>query len=307
MLRSPRQILIRCLSLALLIGSAGRAQQPVEPLSGPLVVAPVACLDADIPPTWLQLEQSRVLNIRDTGQDARSPHQGWCGETCIQQALAYYGCYAPQPVIHQAGSPRHPDLYASELPVALKAMGAQFEACSQEAYEVNAFIGWCRTHVQKGHPVIAGVKLNPTRHRDWSLDHFVLLKGTGPTSLTYNTTWKYDESGTHEELGSTRSAIAFKNPFDDYDGIAVTGLESRQPGDAVVRVFLRIPWKGQVDLKVKCEGLTPGSRYRLLLASAPGGTEFQTVASFTAHRDAVAFKLVLDASRVVLFRCIPEP
>jgi hypothetical protein len=210
-------------------------------------------------------------------------------------------------MIHQAGSPRRPDLYAHELPVALRVLGARYEACSKEAYDVNDFIGWCRTQVQKGHPVIAGVKLNPTRHRDWSLDHFVLLKGIGPNSIIYNTTWKYDDSGTHEELGSTRSAIAFKNPFDDYDGLAVTGLVNRQPRDAVVRVFLRIPWKGQVDLTVKCEGLTPGVRYRLLLASAAVGAEYRPITSFTAHRDAMAFKLTLDASKVAYFRCVPEP
>ncbi len=210
-------------------------------------------------------------------------------------------------MIHQAGSPKHPDLYSNELAIALRTLGARYEACSKEAYDVTEFIGWCRAQVQAGHPVIAGVKLNPTRHRDWSLDHFVLIKGSGPDSLTYNTTWKYDASGTHEELSSTRSAIAFKNPFDDYDGIAVTGLETRRPGDAAVRVFLRIPWKGQVDLKVKCEGLIKGSRYRLLVASAPTGAEFLPVASFTAPRNTAAFTVVLDASRMAVFRCVPEP
>jgi len=67
----------RCLSLALLILSVGRAEPPVEPPLDLLLVPPVECAAGEIPPTVLQIEQSRVLNIRDTGQDAQSPHQGW--------------------------------------------------------------------------------------------------------------------------------------------------------------------------------------------------------------------------------------
>ena len=132
------------------------------------------------------------LEIPDTGQEQRRPESGWCGEAAIQMALSYYGAYASQQAINRAGKPVHPDLYANEVPVAMSNLGMEFKAWQGEG--MPAFLRWVQGELTAGHPVLLGVKIYPTAHPEWGLDHFVLAVGCTKESLTYNTTWKRQET-----------------------------------------------------------------------------------------------------------------
>lgn len=127
---------------------------------------------------------SAVLAIPDRKQAPESPPSGWCGETAIQEALLHVGVWASQQAIHDAGHSKHPDLYSDELPVALKNLGVKTSTFTGGDYEA-----WVQQSIYEGDPVIAGVKLLPTEHPKWGLDHFVLVVGYGPKGLLVNTTW----------------------------------------------------------------------------------------------------------------------
>ena len=59
------------------------------------------------------------LNIPNRDWDPQRPNKsvGWCAETCIQMALAYYGVEISQKSINRSGSPSHPDLSMDEMDV----------------------------------------------------------------------------------------------------------------------------------------------------------------------------------------------
>jgi len=97
------------------------------------------------------------------------------------------GAYVSQAAIHRAGRPTHPDLYSNEIPVALAALGARYSRFSGGGY--RAFVAWTSAALDRGFPVLAGVKLLPTQHPEWGLDHFVLVVGEGEPGLLVDTTW----------------------------------------------------------------------------------------------------------------------
>jgi hypothetical protein len=128
---------------------------------------------------------SKELPIPDRKQHASSPPSGWCGETAIQEALLYSGVWASQKQIHAAGKSKHPDLYSDEIPIALTELGVKFtKHAGKTSYEQ-----FVRDAIDAGDPVLAGVKILPSEHPTWGLDHFVLVVGYGPSGFLTNTTW----------------------------------------------------------------------------------------------------------------------
>ena len=119
-------------------------------------------------------EGERALPIAARRHAPEAPPQGWCGETAIQEALLYFGVWAPQARINASAKPAHPDLYSNDVPVALAALGARFEAYRAGA---EPYVRFVRRAIDEGDPVIAGVKILPTEHPSWGLDHFVLVVG----------------------------------------------------------------------------------------------------------------------------------
>jgi hypothetical protein len=97
------------------------------------------------------------LEIPDTGQERRRPQSGWCGEAAIQMAMSYYGAYASQQAINRAGKPQHPDLYAHEIPVAMRNLGLEFTAWQGKG--LPAFLKWLQGELADGHPVLLGMKV----------------------------------------------------------------------------------------------------------------------------------------------------
>lgn len=135
-------------------------------------------------------DEARVaLPIGARAHAGEAPPAGWCGETAIQEALLYYGVWAPQRAINRAGRPAHPDLYSNEMPAAMEALGLRLAWYAPRARGFDAFAEWARTAIDAGEPVLAGVKLLPTEHPEWGLDHFVLVVGYGERGLLVNTTW----------------------------------------------------------------------------------------------------------------------
>ena len=137
----------------------------------------------------LRGDASVELSIPARHQAPDSPKSGWCGETAIQEALLHFGVWAPQRLINRSGKPKHPDLYSSDIPIALRGLGMKYEFYAPRKPGFAAYLDWMRQALDAGEPVLAGVKLLPTRHPEWGLDHFVLVVGYGPKGLLVNTTW----------------------------------------------------------------------------------------------------------------------
>lgn len=167
--------------------------------------------------------QTTVLPIPARGQASESPPAGWCAETAIQEALLYYGVRASQAEINQAGRPSHPDLYWGDIPRALSQLGIVRRPWTGDG-DQSAFIGWVRTQIRSGNPVFAGVKLHPTEHPEWGLDHMVLIVGFRRDALLINTTWGRSEWRTHQQLAG-RAGISLANTSGRFFAYAIEGVE----------------------------------------------------------------------------------
>lgn len=164
-------------------GSAGDAARAAHPSARPAAASAA-------PDAAGELEPGDVaLPIAARAQAPEAPPSGWCGETAIQEALLHVGVWAPQRAIHRAGKPAHPDLYSPDMPVALDAFGVQYTWFAGRGRGYVAFSEFAREAIDAGDPVLAGVKLLPTQHPEWGLDHFVLVVGYGRRGLLVNTTW----------------------------------------------------------------------------------------------------------------------
>jgi hypothetical protein len=150
--------------------------------------------------------------------------------------------WAPQRLINRAGRPRHPDLYATEIPTALTELGVRFTMyAGPRGYE--GLVKWTRRALEAGDPVILGVKILPTQHPDWGLDHFVLAVGHGPKGLLVNTTW-----GTRQWVAdTTTTGLSLANGF---YGIRLSDLGNKP------RAHASLVEEGEkmVKIRVSCAG-----------------------------------------------------
>lgn len=198
---------------------------------------------AATPPAAITDDAALVLPIPARAQAPGAPPSGWCGETAIQEALLHFGVWAPQRFINRAGRPVHPDLYSSEIPVALTELGARF-VTYRGARGFDAYAAWVRAALDAGDPVLAGLKILPTQHPEWGLDHFVLVIGHGRRGLLVNTTW-----GKREWVGDTSTpGLSFKNAF---YGIRITGV-TLPAGARAARVAVLEESSASVKLRVTC-------------------------------------------------------
>jgi hypothetical protein len=167
------------------------------------------------------------LNIPDRRHSAEAPQEGWCGETSIQMVALYYGQFIPQKTIHELPNPAHPDMYASEIPIALNKIGLYYiQFQNSDSKTVADFIKWIKTQLDQSNPVIVGCKLYPTRFPQWSLDHFMVVVGYTENGLIYNTTWGRQEEKSFERLSSLQErGISFENRFLRYYGLAIKGFK----------------------------------------------------------------------------------
>lgn len=241
---------------SLLAGMALLLSSCAEPARSSRVPRRVEPLRSERDTTKLRTEEavdSRariVLPVSSRAQSSASPREGWCGETAIQEGLLYLGAFVPQSAIHRAGRPTHPDLYSHELPIALEALGVQYTRFPGGSYA--AFLAWVREGLERGAPTLAGVKLLPTEHPEWGLDHFVLVVGEGEPGLLVDTTWGTREWSNEKK----RQGISFERA--GY-GLRLEGLVPLEPptglgGTVPARVAVVHEDAREVALRVTCVG-----------------------------------------------------
>lgn len=258
------------------------------------VPAPAAPTFAPAPPDPAA-EAARLLPIPARSHVPEAPPEGWCGETAIQESLLHFGVWAPQRLINKAGKPVHPDLYSPDIPVALSELGIRY-TFYQGGKGFDAYAQWVRAAIDAGDPVLAGVKILPTQHPEWGLDHFVLVVGHGPKGLLVNTTW-----GHRRWVADTTSpGLSFKNAF---YGIRLTGLGL--PGNPrLARLALLEEGASSVKLRVSCSGLEKGASYRLERRSTRGEASPAWSEVFVAGAAPFEKELAVDADRPARFQCV---
>jgi hypothetical protein len=252
------------------------------------------------------------LEIPDVGQEKRCPKEGWCGESSIQMALAYYGAYTSQKAIHRAGKPAHPDLYSENLPVAMDALGLDYTQWRGDG--LQPFLKWVRGDLAAAHPVLISVKVYPTAHPEWSLDHFVLVTGCTKNALTLNDTWGSRESRSNAQLMSKEKGLSLVNRQNTCLGYSILGLKSSSSltGLKPTRIQIHQAVDKRVELRVTAEHLKHGQRYRVVKftdLATPQKPDARGVAVRSFVADGPRFEFVetigLDDAR--LYRCITEP
>ena len=278
---------------------ASLAPFPARVVASSSAPLPAASAPPLVPPD-LSAEAKLVLAIPPRDHAPEAPPAGWCGETAIQEGLLHLGVWAPQSIINKAGRPTHPDLYSPDIPVALSELGVKHSFFAGSRGD-GMFEQWIRRALDEGDPVLAGVKILPTIHPEWGLDHFVLVVGYGDKGLLVNTTW-----GHRLWVGDTSTpGLSFKNAF---YAIRLGGVSLAGSGRAA-RLSLLAAREGEpkVNVRVTCAGLRPGSVVRIELRrsrieEAPAWSE-----EVTATSDRVAKDVTVDADRVARFQCVALP
>ena len=208
-----------------------------------------------------------LLPIPDRGHAPGHPDEGWCAESTIQQALLYFGAFVPQRDINRAGRPSHPDLYWSDIPVALKELGVSYARFDNESRGDNKddFLAWIEKQLDQDRPVIAGVKIHPTEHPEWNLDHMVLIVGHERGQALYiNTTWGYRKRFTHTALFTSQKGIAFHNGRGRYFAYAVVGPRALQADMKPGRIVVDDEDDKEMRAQVVLGDLQVGRTYQLM-------------------------------------------
>ncbi len=293
------------LAIILMLAGLSRLAAPEGPASVGKPGPPRRCKQEDIPATITVNGDAVRLSIPPRGHAPGHPPQGWCGETAVQEALLFNGAYFPQRDINRAGLPRHADLYSHEIPVALKNLDVEFKRWPYGKRDLGRFISWVERNVRNGVPVLVGVKINPTKHKDWSLDHFVLAVGCDKDALTFNTTWARRERRTFKQLDSTQKGFSFKNRFNAYYGISISGLGRARADSVPVRLFVQKETADTMDVIVKCEGLKPGIEYVIHKLHPQKAKAAKPLHRFKATANAHAFYDSIDPKKPAVYGCWP--
>ena len=259
-----------------------------------------------IPPTVVRRGNGVLLNIAARNQSPQSPRAGWCGETAIQEALLFHGAFFPQRNINRAGKPSHPDLYASDIPRALKGLRVDFVRYSWAVKGFSKFHAWLKKQLGRGEPVLAGMKIHPTAHPSWGLDHFVLAVGYDSEGVTVNTTWGRRATRTLKQMTSRAKGLSFKNRYDRFYGLRIRGFTGRPRGARPVRLFVTRETTKKMWVRVKCEGLSAKKRYRVQRFAAHRAKS-KAVRSwvFTAQGRAHVVADTINKRAPALYRCVP--
>jgi hypothetical protein len=263
-----------------------------------------ACGKASAAPAPFVLAAPVVLPIPPREHARERPPEGWCGETAIQEGLLHLGVWAPQRLINKAGRPAHPDLYSTDIPVALTELGVRYTAYpGGRGFE--AFAAWIRAALDAGDPVLAGVKILPTKHPEWGLDHFVLVVGyggekePGTDRLLVNTTWGHREwvaDTTTPGLSFTKAGYAIR-----LSGVAPTRESARaarlsvlEENDTTVRVH------------VMCTGLEKGASYTIERRGGRADPKPVWAEDAIAAGDRIERDVTVEADRASRFQCVPR-
>jgi hypothetical protein len=269
------------------------------------VVAACGKASAAPPPSASAAAPAVVLPIPPREHAPERPPEGWCGETAIQEGLLHLGVWAPQRLINKAGRPAHPDLYSTDIPVALSELGVRYTTYPG-GRDFDAFAAWIRAAVDAGDPVLAGVKILPTKHPEWGLDHFVLVVGYGGRAdeggskrLLVNTTWG------HREWVSDTTTPGLSFAKAGY-AIRLSGLTMMHEPSRAARLSVREESDTTIKVHLVCTGLEKGGSYtierrRSGVDAKPLWSE-DAVAAF----DRIERDVTVEADRASFFRCVPR-
>ena len=280
--------------------SRARAQQP--PTEGKETTAPRSA----IPATSSVVDDRFRLDIAPRSHAPESPSAGWCGETAIQEALLYHGAFFPQRMINRAGKPQNPDLYSHDIPVALKNLGVDFEPYPWRVRGFDRFMGWLKTQIKAGAPVFLGMKIYPTKHPKWGLDHFVLAVGFGDDHLLVNTTWGSSQERSYAQLQSTAKGLSLKNRYGTYYAYRVASFAGRSLKHPV-RLYVTSENDDRADITIMSEGLTAGTSYRVARYDGLDSGEPTRTFTFAATGPTHALSDVIDKDRPAIYRCAARP
>lgn len=249
------------------------------------------------------------LNILPREDDPGHPPEGWCGEVAIQESLLYAGAYFPQKAINAAGRPEHPDLYSHEIPVALQNLGAiceEWPPSGERRPTLDRFLAWIRRQVADGCPVLVGVKIYPTEHDAWSLDHFSLVVGATADALVINTTWGYSVTCSDAQLTSLYDGFSFKNKFDQYYGKCIRGMKDAA-GSPTVRLHVLSESNDAMNVVAKCENLDIGGEYALFKSAGALAKNAAPLRAFKAKHGVFALYDRIGKDRPCIYRCRKWP
>jgi hypothetical protein len=169
------------------------------------------------------------LNIPDRAWDPVYANltMGWCGETSIQMAMAYFGKEVSQKDINKAAGDDIPAINETDVDTASISLGVTFTSWPDSEQEMDAFIDWIKKELTEGYPVICGIKIYPDEHPDWFVDHLVLAVGFDENGLILNTQTNCDGQQyiSYDQLNSQDEGYSFKSNQDRYFGRAITGLK----------------------------------------------------------------------------------
>jgi hypothetical protein len=247
---------------------------------------------------------SLTLPIPPRQHAREAPPEGWCGETAIQEGLLHLGVWAPQRLINKVGRPAHPDLYSTDIPVALTDLGVRF-TFYPGGRGFDAFAAWIRAALDAGDPVLAGVKILPTKHPEWGLDHFVLVVGygggkeAGPDRLLVNTTWGHREwvsDTTTPGLSFAKAGYAIR-----LSGVAMTRETAR-----AARLSVLEENDTTVKVHVMCTGLEKGASYTIERRGSRADPKPVWSEDVVAAGDRIERDVTVEADRASRFQCIPR-
>ncbi len=301
MAREANSMRALAFGLSLLFLSACRekpisvAASPSAPPATPVASAPDRKEDAKKKAGPSNEDADKVLPIPARAQAPESPPSGWCGETAIQEGLLHLGVWAPQRLINRAGHPSHPDLYSPDMPVALAELGVKTTTYPARGRGFEPFAKWIRQSIDEGDPVIAGVKILPTEHPEWGLDHFVLVVGYGKKGLLVNTTW-----GRRDWVGDTTTpGLSFKNAF---WAIRLRGVAL--PANALpARLALTGEDEREVKVHVECDA--PAGKYRVERRSKTTDASAAWSEEADSKDGKVATDTTAPAVEAARFYCVP--
>ena len=169
-----------------------------------------------------------LLDIPDRYWDPQREDngEGWCGETCLEMAMEYYGVDITQKEINEAAVDRTPGLIEENIDQAMNALGVTYVIWNDEETDLDLFFEWIREGLQRGHPVLVGTKIYPDEHPGWFVDHIVLVVGFDKRGLIMNTQLNLDGKihVTYAQLSSRNDGYSFASRHDTYFGRVITGV-----------------------------------------------------------------------------------
>lgn len=138
----------------------------------------------------------------------------------------HFGKNLTQKEINKAGGGNAKEgLWSEGIEVALQNLGVKHKSWRLETPVYSDYVKMIKEKLDQGYPVLAGVKINPTKHAQWFCDHFILIIGYTDDSFIYNSpTERKERTFLHFRYGDDDgSGLTLSNRFNYFFGVAIEG------------------------------------------------------------------------------------